>query len=83
LIRKSRLRAAFFARFAARSESQKVSLEQTSLSERRYFRRANDEMIEHFHFDERERALERVRQCLIGNARIRLARRMIMRKDHR
>ncbi len=53
--------------------------EQTTLRETDYDVRGDHQVIEHAHVDQLQRGLQRLRQVLVGKARLRCARRMVVR----
>src|SRR5207244_3772757 len=60
-----------------------VELQQSTLRERDGLIAGDDEVVEHLDLDQRERFLKIARQQLVGLARLRDARRMVVREDHR
>ena len=55
--------------------------EQTTLGETDHDVRGDHQVIEHTHVDQLQRGLQRLRQVLVGTARLRCARRMVVRQD--
>ena len=53
--------------------------EQPTLRETDYDVRGDHQVIEHAHVDQLQRGLQRLRQVLVGTARLRCARRMVVR----
>src|SRR3990167_9559584 len=56
--------------------------QQAALGEGERLTASDDEMIEHFDLDQRERLLQVARQQLVGLAGLRHARRVVVREDH-
>src|SRR5574340_729672 len=61
----------------------RVYSKETALGERDRLRGGNDDVIEHPHVDQCERALQRLRQELVGARRLGQPRRVVVREDHR